>query len=400
MLYSFTMKKKSKYQFPWESGNQFQLLPDGQQFFPEMLQQINQAQHYILMEMYLVASGRITSLFIDALTAASKRGVRIYLLFDDFGSRDLNQIDRALLSANNMTLCFYNPFHYSRFTRSMLRDHRKILVVDAQVAFVGGAGLIDEFDATTFPDTYWRDNMLKITGSNVNQWQQLFLHTWQHWSTQKIILKTSAQHSAQQSGRVTMTSGPNFQEIKRSFLNYVNQADQRVWFCTAYFIPTRKLVRALKKAVARGVDVRLLIPGPTIDHFFVRYMAQSYYTRLLKKGIRIFEYQPRFLHAKSILCDQWVSIGSCNLDRWEFLWNLDANQEVNHPLFSKQVKNMFLNDFSHSAEITLQKWKKISLMHRIKIYFYARAKFAINHLLSTINIVKYWKSLHKADKIS
>lgn len=394
------MKKKFSYQFPWESGNQFHLLADGQNFFPAMINQINHAQHYILMEMYLVASGRITTQFIDALTSASQRGVQIFLLFDDYGSRDLNLNDRKRLSIDPINLCFYNPFRYSRFTQSMLRDHRKILVIDAQVAFVGGAGLIDEFDSNSFPDTYWRDNMLQITGSNVNQWQQLFLDTWQHWSTRKIILNTSAQHSAQQSGRVTMTSGPNFQEIKRSFLNYVNQAEQRVWFCTAYFIPTRKLVRALKKAVARGVDVRILIPGPTIDHLFVRYMAQSYYTRLLKKGIRIFEYQSRFLHAKSIFCDQWVSIGSCNLDRWEFLWNLDANQEVKNPLFSEQVKNMFLNDFSHSTEITLQKWKQISLLHRIKIYFYARAKFAINHILSTINIVKYWKSLHKVDKIS
>ncbi len=392
------MSKISKYQFPWESGNQFELLADGQQFFPEMIHQIEKAQHYILMEMYLVASGHIASLFIEALTAASNRGVQSLLLFDDFGCRDLSGSDRARLSTRNMTLCFYNPFHYSRFTRSMLRDHRKILVVDGRTAFVGGAGLIDEFDSMSFPDSYWRDNMVKITGSNVSQWQQLFLHTWQHWSTENIPFMPTQPHPAQQPGRVTITSGPHFQEIKRSFLNFVNHAEKRVWFCTAYFLPTRKLIRSLKKAVTRGVDVRILIPGQTIDHGFVRYMAQSYYTRLLKKGIRIFEYQPRFLHAKTIFCDHWVSIGSCNLDRWEFLWNLDANQEVNHPLFSEQVTTMFLTDFSHSSEITLSQWKQIGWVQRLKIYFYARAKFTINHLLSTINVLNYWKSLHPTNK--
>ena len=132
----------------------------------------------------------------------------------------------------------------------------------------------------------------------------------------------------------------------------------RVWIATAYFIPPWKIRRALKKAVRRGVDVRLLLPGPVTDHPAVRHAGRRYYQRLLRHGVRIFEYQPRFLHQKVIVCDDWVSLGSANLDRWNLRWNLEANQEVSDAGFARATCAMLANDFNDAVECRYETWRR------------------------------------------
>jgi cardiolipin synthase len=138
----------------------------------------------------------------------------------------------------------------------------------------------------------------------------------------------------------------------------VRNAEQRVWLATAYFVPSRKLLRALRRAVRQGADVRLLLPGPHTDHPAIRHAGRRFYTRLLRHGVRIFEYQPRFLHTKTLLCDRWVSLGSSNFDRWNLRWNLEANQEVDDQRFADAVAVMFETDFSECIEIDLRRWRR------------------------------------------
>ncbi len=391
---ALSLHHNKKYRFPWSSGNQFNLLVDGPAFFSAMLNDIQQAEHYILFEMYLVMPGKVSQKFFDALCAAAQRKIRVYVLFDDFGTRTITDYQRQQLINAGINLTFYNPLKVSKKTLMLFRDHRKLMVVDGKVAYVGGAGLLDEFDLPN-PANNWHETMVRIQGQNVLQWQDLFNDNWQQWSSETIELMTQHTPVGTQTGRVTMTQGPRFMEIKRSFIQHVRNAQQRVWMCTAYFAPSRKLRRELRRASLRGIDVRILIPGPITDNPMSRYLAQHYYTKLLRNGIRIFEYQPRFLHTKIVLCDNWVSTGSCNIDRWNLRWNLDANQEIIDDTFSAEIADMFNSDFNNSLEIQFNDWKKRSIISKIKTGFWVHTIRFADMLLTRFKIIRYWKQLNK-----
>lgn len=369
--------------FPWRGGNRFQLLVDGELFFPAMLAAIQAGRHYVLLEMYLFESGAVADRFIAALADAAARGARVYLLADDFGARGLGQVDRQRLLEAGVQLAFYNPLRYGKLGRNLWRDHRKLLVVDGEVAFTGGAGITDEF-AAPHPQP-WHDVMLAVRGPCVADWHNTFAQLWNLTrlvAVQQVIgpgerlprmgkcdalppEPASAQseprgktvpRSGSGHGRVAL-SNPIRKEIKRSLLTRLRAAKQRVWIASAYFIPSWKIRRKLYQAARRGCDVRLLLPGPHTDHPGVRHAGRRYYHKLLLSGVRIFEYQPRFLHAKLLLCDNWVSIGSSNIDRWNFRWNLEANQEAVDPALNAELVALFAADFDQSREILEGEWQ-------------------------------------------
>lgn len=363
--------------FPWRSGNHFKLLVDGEQFFPAMLQAIHHARHTILLDIYLFESGRIASRFIDAFVSAAKRGVEVYLLLDDFGAMALQSADRQRLRHTGIHLAFYNPLHYGRLRRNLFRDHRKLLLVDSRIAFTGGAGITDDFDSAEEPLHSWHEVMLAIRGPVVADWQRLFHDSWNLWGS-PLLARHEALHlpAGGEAGRVTLNA-PSRMEIKRSLINRIRNTEQRVWIATAYFIPSWKIRRLLRKAAHRGVDVRLLLPGPHTDHPAVRHAGRRFYSRLLQNGVRIFEYQPRFLHAKMLLCDDWLSIGSSNIDRWNLRWNLEANQELLGGKLIGQAENIFSHDFVQSREITHDTWQLRPWYRRLQEWFWGRVDLCL-----------------------
>ncbi|MDR9435984.1 MAG: phospholipase D-like domain-containing protein [Thiohalophilus sp.] len=365
---------KQNNHFHWHTGCRFSLLVDGEQYFPTMLAAIDQAKYFILLELYLVESGHVTRHFIKALIRARQRGVVVYLLLDDYGCRFLEPLDREILLAQDIKLVFYNPFDYRRFYRSLRRDHRKLLLVDGVTGFTGGTGLSDAFAPPFVPQQAWHEVMVQIEGPVVADWEQVFSHTWQTVTGQlpDFPAYSKQQYSPGQSGRVALSAGLSLQEIKRAFIKQVRHASQRVWLTTPYFIPSLKIRRALIRRARAGVDVRLLLPGPLSDHPWVSHAARGFYHRLLRHGIRIFEYQPRFTHAKIGLCDDWCTIGSSNLDRWNQRWNLDGNQEIDAPDFAAQVAQLFETDFAQSREITLDDWLARSRVQRLQEWLAAR----------------------------
>lgn len=347
------------FRFPWRDGNRFELLIDGRRFIPRLLAAIDAAQQYVLIEMYLFESGVVATRLIDALARAAARGVAVKLLLDDFGALALDHADRERMQSAGIALVFYNPLRTTKLLRNFFRDHRKLVLVDGHVAFTGGAGIADEFDPPQHPEQAWRETLIEIHGPVVQDWQELFLDIWNRRQPTPVSLPpTEFSPAGNHRGRVTVTRGPIGQEIKRSLLNRLRSARVRVWITTAYFIPPWKIRRALKRAVHRGVDVRLLLPGPVTDHPAVRHAGRRYYQRLLRHGVRIFEYQPRFLHQKVIVCDDWVSLGSANLDRWNLRWNLEANQEIADPAFARSTCTMLEHDFSEAAECHYKTWRQ------------------------------------------
>lgn len=358
--------------YPWRTGNHFQLLTSADRFFAAMLTAIGEAQHEIRLEMYLVESGRVVDRFIDALGHAAQRGVAVRVILDDFGARGLNVLDRQRIRSLGIDLVLYNPLAQRKWRLNLRRDHRKLLLIDRRIGFTGGAALSDQLIPSAPNQRGWRETMLAMRGPVLDDWAALFDYTWRKYSTVPVDSSgdLDANSSGAARGRVVQSRGEHRPEILRSFLQRIRTAEHRVWISTPYFIPSHRLRRSLVQAARRGCDVRLLVPGRLTDHPGIRFASRRYFSRLLRAGVRIFEFRPCFLHSKAMLCDQWASLGSSNLDRWNQFWNLDANQEIEDPAFSHRVTAMFRGDFRHAREIDARRWRRRSWLRRLQERFW------------------------------
>ncbi|SDH75114.1 Phosphatidylserine/phosphatidylglycerophosphate/cardiolipin synthase [Pseudomonas flavescens] len=361
--------------FPWREGNRFTLLNDGPAFFPRMIACIDAARETVELEQYLVVSSACTEALLRALCEAAQRGVAVRCLFDAFGCQGLGAGDRQSMLDAGIQLRWYNPIRWRRGARNLYRDHRKLLVVDAGVAFVGGTGSTDEFWTPGEAVSAWHEVMVEINGPLVADWLQLFDRQWQAnnarfaWRPYLTPHRKPLPHQPQAGagwGRVAYADARQHRDILQSLIHALNGAEQRVWLATPYFLPTWRVRRALRKAAARGVDVRLLLSGRHTDNPAVRFAGQRYYPRLLKAGVRIFEFRPRFLHLKMVLVDDWASVGSCNFDHWNLRFNLDANVETLDADFTRAVQLSFASDFPQSREVDLQMWQARPLWTRLR----------------------------------
>lgn len=361
--------------FPWRSANQFELLIDGPQFFPRMLAAIDQAQVHVDLELYLVEAGDCAEAIVQALEQAARREVRVRCLFDGYGSLAFTPGLRRRLTDAGAELRFYNRLSWRRGLNNLYRDHRKLLLVDHQLAVVGGTGVTDEFWQPGQNTCDWHEVMVAIQGPLVQDWQMLFDRQWRANISRKAWKPAThfglprlprVPDEGEGMGRVAYADAHQHRDILQSLVRGINSAQHRIWLATPYFLPTWSVRRSLRRAAGRGVDVRLLLTGPRTDHPSVRYAGHRYYPRLLKSGVQIFEYQPCFLHLKMVLIDDWVSIGSCNFDHWNLRFNLEANLEALDPVLTQAVAASFVTDFAQSMPISLQAWQSRPLWRRVK----------------------------------
>ena len=355
---------KSNYLYSWRYNNAFDILVDGDDYFSSMLSEIKKAKKTILLEAYLFESSNIATAFINALDEAGKRGVEIIVLLDEYGSDSLSEKDKVQLQNNNIKLSLYNPVSFFQLGKSLRRNHRKLLCIDSQIAFIGGAGITDDFSPKDNKN-YWHDVMLKINGDIVNDLSHSFFSIYNRQERRKNSESSTPSELINKS-RILVSSGSERNEITRSIINHIRSSKRQVWLTSPYFISSWKIRRALRYAASKGVDVKLLFPGAISDHKWVSYGIRRYYQRLLRAGIDVYEYQPRFTHAKIILCDDWYSVGSSNLDRWNQLLNLDINIEVYDKKSRREIQQLFSDDFSQSKLITLHKWNKRPITNQIK----------------------------------
>ena len=354
---------------PWRDGNRFHLIAVSEEFFARMLEAIEGAREYVLMEMYLVESGDLTDKFVAALAGAASRGLKVCVALDGFGSLGLSTADRALLQHAGVELRFYNALSWRKKLRNFLRDHRKLLVIDGGRGFVGGAGLTDEFAGLRGKGPPWRDQMVEIAGPVMIDWLRAFARTWRRcggsvsWPDPPPQEAPAAGGAA---GRVALSEAAARSVLANDVVRRIANARERAWVMSAYFVPSRRFRKALRRTSRRGVDVRLLVPGPRTDHPWVRDAARRFYGKMLRNRVRIFEYQPRVLHGKMTICDDWVSVGSSNLDRWSFKWNLEANQEISDAAFADDAAEVFENDCRQSEELSARHWPRRARLHRLR----------------------------------
>jgi len=347
---------------PFTTGNEIELLIDGQQTYTAMLNAIAQAQDYILLQSYIINRDHTGNEFKRALIERAKKGVRVSLLYDKIGSRKLSRKDLKSLRLHNIDVVGFGSTRRkgNRF-RINFRNHRKILIVDGKVAFMGGLNIGDEYLGKNPRFGSWRDTHLKIQGAGVQCLQSVFLGDW-YWVTRKIpqvcwrVLKAESNQTA-----LILPTGPadGLDNCNLFWLSLIERSHTRLWIASPYFVPNTSILNALKLAALRGVDVRIILPNRA-DHLTAYMCSFSYYTEMRSVGIKLYRYRSGgFMHQKVILVDDdMAGVGTVNLDNRSFFLNFEVMTFAIDREFIHSVKAMLKEDFCLSGIVDLDSYQK------------------------------------------
>ncbi|OAJ61935.1 cardiolipin synthase [Paraburkholderia ginsengiterrae] len=361
---------------PFLPGNSVRTLVNGAATFEAIFEAIESARHYVIVQFFIVRDDALGEMLKDALIAKAQQGVRVYFLYDSIGSFDLPQRYVAALRAAGVET---HPFAtHRRFVNRLqlnFRNHRKIVAVDGERAFVGGHNVGVEYLGGKPPLSPWRDTHIEVRGPAVASIQFVFTEDW-HWATQKLPEFDTAPAPAADHAEgtcmhcVVVPSGPADKQETCSlfFVEAINAARERIWITTPYLVPDEAVFSALRLAVLRGVDVRILIPSRR-DHRVVFAASKLYAYDSLRAGIRIFRYQPGFLHQKVVLIDSAAAaIGSANLDNRSFRLNFEIMVLTVDRGFAQEVETMLLNDFAESREIDRTEYRQAGAVRRVLMH--------------------------------
>jgi cardiolipin synthase len=379
---------------PLLSGNQVDVLVDGPQTYAAMFEAIDHARDHINIESYIVEAEGPGEELAQRLIARRRQGVSVNLLFDSFGSFGTSARYFEQLRRGGITLCEYNPLRRlaTSLSRALhLRDHRKLMVVDGRVGFIGGINISGVYSSGSAgivknaarsakgSQAGWRDTHVRVEGPVVAELQRLFIRHWQRFARDPMqhgryfpALHAVGEHRV---GVAATDAGTGRNPFYRALLAAIDAAQHRVLLTSAYFVPTRRLVQALTDAAQRGVEVSLVLPG--ISDFWAPLQAgRSHYSRLLRAGVRIHELHDRLLHAKTSVIDGvWATIGSSNLDWRSFLHNAEANVIVLDAGFGAQVESVFWADVDACNEVGLERWSRRGWMQRMQERLARRFEF-------------------------
>ncbi len=355
------------------SGNRCRLLENGDQMFPAMLSAIRQAHSTINVEMYIFTSDATGVRFARAIEERARAGVTCRVLVDGWGSHNLSPVLEAEMKQAGVEFARFRPILL--FHKFKNRTHRKILVVDGRTAFIGGEGFDDRWAGDADSPSHWHDVAVQVDGPVVAQFQRIFSQNWIHWKRSVPAgpgdYPALPPEGSDDAMALASSFGSRNSACALALGLMVHGACRRIWIESAYFIPSDSFVRELAEAGERGVDVQLVVPGRRIDTFFIRPVARATYGKLLKAGVRIYEYQPTMMHAKTMVIDSlWSTVGSINIDNRSFLLNDEANVSVRSAAFAQELETMFERDRAKSREVTLAEWQARSLWKRLSEAFW------------------------------
>lgn len=350
------------------SYNKVKLLINGEEKFAAVLKALESAELFIHMEYYIFDDDEIGNKIISLLKIKAQQGVTVRFIYDDFGSHGLADDTIATMKeAGIQVFPFFEVKFYLLANRINYRDHRKIIIVDGLVGFTGGINVSDRYindgDAERL---YWRDTHVMIEGPAVNSLQYHFIANWNFCTDEtleinRMFFPNIFEKKENHEDLVQIVAGgPDYPTsgIMLSFFTAIVNAKERVYITSPYFVPNESIYDALKKAALSGKDTRLLLPGIS-DSKIVNAAARSYFKDLLACGVRIFLYQKGFIHAKTIIVDDNLSmVGSANMDARSF----DLNFEINAVVYSKKIcqelSQAYLNDINYSVELSAKEWEK------------------------------------------
>lgn len=363
-------------------GNKVALLQDGKATYAAMFAAIRAARDHINLESYIIEDDEIGRQFADLLLEQQRRGIQVNVIYDSFGGIGTPQEYFDRLREGGINVLEFNPINPLDARKSWLiynRDHRKLLVVDGRIAFIGGINISNVYSSSPSirrarqaagNAIAWRDTDLQIEGPVVGELQKLFIETWtkQHGKplAEKDYFPALTVAGKDIVRAIGSTPDDPYSLIYLTLISAIGNAEREVHLTNAYFVPDRQLLEALIAAARRGVDVKLILPGQS-DSQLVFHAGRSNYSQLLESGVKIYERRGALLHSKTALIDGvWSCVGSTNLDWRSFLDNDEINAVVLGGDFAQQMSSMISSDIAASTEISLEDWKKRSMLLRIK----------------------------------
>lgn len=360
----------------WDSERVFH---DGDSYFSALLSEIGQARESVEFESYIFDDDAFGERVLETLKAAAARGVRVRLLVDGIGAPSFGAGKAERLTEEGVVTRVFHPVPWNlpfgqmrsaleSLLRLNRRDHRKLCLVDGRIAYVGSLNVSANHLTEYKGASAWRDAGARVEGGDAMELQRAFDRTWLRarafGAKPRGRLWTRLPRSPV-SGLVLLNSTRSARRHHyRELVRRIAGARRRVWISNAYFAPDILLMRAMKIAAWSGADVRLLVPRKS-DIFFMPYVTESYYSRLLGVGIRIHEYVPKFLHAKYLLIDDFAMLGSSNMNHRSLLHDLEADLVLKRPESLESLERQFQTDLASAEEVGLERWKNLSALRRM-----------------------------------
>jgi cardiolipin synthase len=368
---------------PLVLGNKLVLLQDGPATYRAMFAAIRAARDHINLETYIFEDDDIGQQFANLLLARQAAGVQVNLIYDSVGCLNTPKEFFDRLRTGGIQVLEFNPINPMAGNKKEWllnnRDHRKMLVVDGRIAFIGGINISESYSSS--PSTRssrkkgaklmgWRDTHLQIEGPVVAEFQKLFMDTWSKQKGPPLAERNYFPPLDKQGDDIVRAIGSASSDphslIYLTLLSAIDHAEQRVYLTNAYFVPDPQLLKALTDAAKRGVEVKLILPSHT-DSWAVFHAGRSHYSKLLRAGVKIYERHGAVMHSKTASIDGvWSTIGSTNLDWRSFLHNDELNAAILGRDFSRQMDDMFARDLAESDAIDLDRWEQRSLLLRLK----------------------------------
>jgi len=347
------------------SGNEMAILQNGVEIFPALFEAMEGARHAIHFSTFIYESGSVPTRFAEALSAAARRGIEVRVILDSRGSK---KIPPELLTQMGDAGCqvrWFRSVKWTTWAKYNHRNHRKLLIVDGKLAFTGGVGIADEWDGDGDSPAHWRDTHVSIIGPAVAAVQGAFVDNWNEATGELPIGENvfPLQVPAGDVGICAIQSNPTSatSDARRSMAALIAGSSRRLWITNAYFIPTPPFLKALCDAKARGVDVKILMPGPYIDEPAVRRASRRTWPALLRGNVELYEFQPTMIHGKIVLVDGAVtSIGSINFDPRSFALNAEFGVVALDPGIAAQLEKAFIADLARSRQVTWEDIRRLS----------------------------------------
>ena len=367
---------------PLVAGNKVTLLIDGKATYASMFEAIENAREHINFETFIFEDDEVGKRFSDLLIQKSREGVHVNLIYDSYGSKNTPESFFQHMRDAGILVLEFNPIN-PRSVRAGMdysfihRDHRKVLVVDGAVAFTGGVNISGVYSGSSGIRAHrekkeepWRDTHVRIEGPAAARFQWHFIDTWERQKGPPLpavnyypYVKPAGNSLVRVVASVT---GQQNRLIFMMYMSAITHARNSIYLTTPYFVPDPQIIKALTEATARGVDVKILLPGYN-DSALVFYASRHYYDRLLKAGVQLFEKRGGMLHAKTaVIDDVWSTIGSSNLDTVSLLTNDEENAVILGHEFADSMQEMFENDLAESDQINLDEWEKRPVNDRLK----------------------------------
>ncbi len=363
---------------PFTENNKVRILKTGQETFQTILDAVSSAQQIICIEFYIFKDDNSGRQLAELLKKKAREGVSVYLLYDHFGSFLTARSFWSGLKKEGVKVRVSHPFKWSYPRGYIYRNHKKLLLIDGQKAITGGFNIADEYQGYFKKrKNNWRDTGIYLEGPIASTLLSIFSKSWKTWKGE--LIKFQIEHHPLNHGvpaiPIFANSGRARRKMRKLLLYSIKNAKESIFLTTAYFIPSRKILRALINSVQRGVKLKLLLPGES-DVIPVFYASRSYYKRLLKAGVEIYDYQGVVLHAKTSVFDGcWSIVGSANLDFQSLRRNEESNVGILDNNFSKDMIEVFFNDLEKSVKIDAQIWEKRPFYQKfLEKFFFAIMK--------------------------